>query len=68
METITIPKQEYEELIRKMKELELLQNQDNSQNKINSIEDLPKEIREEFEMWERASDEDLAEFERKNNL
>ena len=39
-----------------------------NKKEINSLEDLPKEVREEFEMWERASNQSLAEFNKKYNL
>ncbi len=66
METITIPKEKYEELLRKAQQLAALQNQRISQKQINSVDDLPTDLIEDMEILEESSDEDLVNWEKKH--
>ncbi len=66
METINIPKQKYEELLEKAQKLEELENQKDQQKEIKTMDDLPADLKEEMEILERASDEDLANWEKKH--
>ena len=66
--TIKIPKEKYEELLAKAQKFDELQNQGNSQKVINSMEDLPQDLREEMEMLAESSTEEAAEFFAKHDL
>jgi len=66
MDTINISKQEYEELLKKVHELEEFKKSKREFKETD--QEISDELREEMEMWQKASDEDLAEFNKKHNL
>lgn len=67
MVNITISREEYESLLRKAQKLDELQGQKNYQKKTNNKK-ISDELKEEIEMWQRASGESIALFNKKHNL